>query len=130
MADLTIFTIGHSTHPINEFIGMLQAHGIKKLIDARTIPKSRHSPQFNGDSLAASLRQRNHLPADGIARRTAAPPKGQPNSAWRNASFKGYADYMQTEKFAAAVDQLVQRGRNNNAVIMCAEPSPGAATAR
>ncbi|WP_427005943.1 DUF488 family protein [Pseudarthrobacter sp. H2] len=125
MTDLTIFTIGHSTHPINEFIAMLEAQGIKKLIDVRTIPKSRHNPQYNGDSLAASLRARGityrRMESLGGLRHA---QKDSPNSAWRNASFKGFADYMQTEEFAAAVDQLVQRGRNNDAVIMCAEAVP------
>ncbi|MBT2596742.1 DUF488 family protein [Arthrobacter sp. ISL-72] len=125
MAEATIFTIGHSTHPIDEFISMLKAHGIRKLIDVRTIPKSRRNPQFNGDQLAASLR------AQGIRYRRMEslgglrhPRKDSPNAAWRNASFRGYADYMQTEEFAAAVAQLVERGKTNNAVIMCAEAVP------
>lgn len=125
MTATTIFTVGHSTHPIEEFIGILQAHGIKKLIDVRTVPKSRHNPQFNTDDLAASVR------ASGITyRRMAAlgglrhTTKDSPNGAWRNASFRGYADYMQTEEFAAAVDQLAERGRHSDAAIMCAEAVP------
>ena len=104
---MTIFTVGHSTHPIGEFIGILQAHGVKKLIDVRTVPKSRHNPQFNGDALAASVR------ASGITYRRMESlgglrhaRKDSPNGAWRNASFRGYADYMQTEEFSAAIDQL------------------------
>jgi len=125
MTDMTIFTVGHSTHPIDEFIGILKAHGIKKLIDVRTIPKSRHNPQFNADSLAASLR------ASGITYRRMESlgglrhaRKDSLNGAWRNVSFRGYADYMQTEEFSTAIDQLLQRGRTNNAVIMCAEAVP------
>lgn len=122
---MTIFTVGHSTHPIGEFISILKAHGVKKLIDVRTVPKSRHNPQFNGDALAASLR------ASGITyRRMEAlgglrpARKDSPNGAWRNASFRGYADYMQTEEFSSAIDQLMERGRTSNAAIMCAEAVP------
>lgn len=122
---MTIFTVGHSTHPIDKFIGILEAHGIKRLIDVRTVPKSRHNPQFNTDALAASVR------ACGITyRRMAAlgglrhARKDSPNGAWRNASFRGYADYMQTEDFTAAVEQLMDHGRTANAAIMCAEAVP------
>ena len=125
MTDTTIFTVGHSTHPIDEFIGILKAHGIKKLIDVRTVPKSRHNPQFNADELAASVR------ASGITYRRMASlgglrhtTKDSPNGAWRNASFRGYADYMQTEEFDAAVGQLLERGRSSDAAIMCAEAVP------
>ncbi|XTR50969.1 DUF488 family protein [Pseudarthrobacter sp. So.54] len=73
MTDMTIFTVGHSTHPIDEFLGLLRAHGVKKLIDVRTVPKSRHNPQFNEDSLAASVRAAwDHLPPDGFPGRPAA----------------------------------------------------------
>ena len=119
---MTIFTVGHSTHPIDEFIGILKAHGVRKLIDVRTVPKSRHNPQFNADALAASVR------ASGITYRRMESlgglrhaRKDSPNGAWRNASFRGYADYMQTEEFSAAIDQLLERGRTSNAAIMCAE---------
>ena len=122
---MTIFTVGHSTHPIGEFIGILQAHGVKKLIDVRTVPKSHHNPQFNGDALAASVR------ASGITYRRMESlgglrhaRKDSPNGAWRNASFRGYADYMQTEEFSAAIDQLLDRGRANDSAIMCAEAVP------
>ncbi|WLQ07335.1 DUF488 domain-containing protein [Arthrobacter oryzae] len=125
MTDMTIFTVGHSTHPIGEFIGILKAHGIRKLIDVRTVPKSRHNPQFNGDALAASLR------ASGITYRRMESlgglrhaRKDSPNGAWRNESFRGYADYMQTEEFSTAIDKLVERGRTSNAAIMCAEAVP------
>jgi uncharacterized protein (DUF488 family) len=125
MTDTTIFTVGHSTHPIDEFIGILKAHGIKKLIDVRTIPKSRHNPQFNGDALAASVR------ASGITYRQMEslgglrhPKNESTNGAWRNASVRGYADHMQTEEFAAAIAQLMERGRTNNLAVMCAEAVP------
>ncbi|AXJ08712.1 DUF488 family protein [Arthrobacter sp. PM3] len=125
MADMTIFTVGHSTHPIEEFIGILKAHGIKRLIDVRTVPKSRHNPQFNADALAASVRASGityrRMEALGGLRHTR---KDSPNGAWRNASFRGYADYMQTGDFSAAVDQLMEHGRAGNAAIMCAEAVP------
>jgi uncharacterized protein (DUF488 family) len=117
--------VGHSTHPIDEFIGILKAHGIRKLIDVRTIPKSRHNPQFNADALAASVRDSGityrRMETLGGLRHAR---KDSPNSAWRNASFRGYADYMQTEEFATAIDQLVEHGRTSNAAIMCAEAVP------
>ncbi|MDI3240256.1 DUF488 domain-containing protein [Arthrobacter sp. AL08] len=125
MTDMTIFTVGHSTHPIDEFISILKAHGVKKLIDVRTVPRSRHNPQFAAEVLAASVR------AGGITYRRMASlgglrptSKGSPNGAWRNASFRGYADYMQTEEFAAAVGKLMERGRTNDAAVMCAEAVP------
>ncbi|MGP4033432.1 DUF488 domain-containing protein [Pseudarthrobacter sp. 1C304] len=125
MTDMTIFTVGHSTHPIDEFIGILEAHGLKRLIDVRTVPKSRHNPQFNTDALAASVRTRGityrRMAALGGLRHAR---KDSPNGAWRNASFRGYADYMQTEDFSAAVEQLMDRGRAGNAAIMCAEAVP------
>ncbi|MCB5282766.1 hypothetical protein BJQ89_02528 [Arthrobacter sp. ES1] len=125
MTDMTIFTVGHSTHPIDEFISILKAHGVKKLIDVRTVPRSRHNPQFAADVLAASVRAcgitYRRMASLGGLRHTS---KGSPNGAWRNASFRGYADYMQTEEFAAAVGKLMERGRTNDAAIMCAEAVP------
>lgn len=125
MPDITIYTIGHSTHPIEEFIGLLGAHGVKRLIDVRTIPKSRHNPQFAQEALAASVRAQHityrrmkdlgglrHVRKDSI------------NGAWRNASFRGYADYMQTAEFTDAIDQLVEHGKHSDAAIMCAEAVP------
>ena len=122
---MTIFTVGHSTHPIDEFIAMLKAHGVKKLIDVRTVPMSRHNPQFNADALAASVR------ASGITYRRMESlgglrhaRKDSPNGAWRNASFRGYADHMQTDEFTGAIEQLLERGRHSNAAVMCAEAVP------
>lgn len=121
----TIFTIGHSTHPIEEFIGILKGHGIRKLVDVRTIPKSRRNPQFWGDALAESAREvritYRHVKALGGLRHRR---KDSPNGAWRNASFQGYADYMLTDEFNAAVDDLLERGHTNDLAIMCAEAVP------
>ncbi len=125
MSDSTVFTVGHSTHPIERFIGMLKAHGVKRLVDVRTIPKSRHNPQFNQEALAESLREA------GMSYRWAKALGGlrhakaeSPNSGWRNASFRGYADYMQTAEFAAAVDDLVAHAAGDDLVLMCAEAVP------
>lgn len=125
MDDITIYTVGHSTHPIDEFIALLKAYGVKKLVDVRTIPKSRHNPQFMEETLAASLR------AEGITYRRAKSlgglrhvRKDSPNGGWRNKSFQGYADYMQTTEFGEAVDDLVGRAQHSDVVIMCAEAVP------
>lgn len=121
----TIFTVGHSTHPIGEFIAMLQAYGIETLVDIRTVPRSRHNPQFSQDALAESLQ------ASGIAYRSMQAlgglrhaKKGSPNQGWRNPSFRGYADYMQTAEFRRAVEALVAIGKSSRTAIMCAEAVP------
>jgi uncharacterized protein (DUF488 family) len=121
----TIFTIGHSTHPIDEFAAMLKAHGVVNLVDVRTIAKSRHNPQFNETELATTLPER------GIAYRRMAElgglrsvRKDTVNGAWKNASFRGYADYMQTEEFAAGVEELAELGLSGPTAIMCAEAVP------
>jgi len=120
-----IFTIGHSTHPIEEFVHLLQAHGVEQLIDIRTVPRSRTNPQFNRETLPNSLKAAGigylHMPALGGLRH---PRADSPNTAWRNASFRGYADYMQTAEFAAAIDRLVELGSQTQVAIMCAEAVP------
>jgi len=125
MSDITVYTVGHSTHPIDEFVDLLETYGIRKLIDVRTIAKSRHNPQFGEAALAASVRARRityrRMTALGGLRHVR---KDSINGAWRNASFQGYADYMQTEEFADAIDLLVERGHNSDAAIMCAEAVP------
>jgi uncharacterized protein (DUF488 family) len=121
----TIWTVGHSTRPIGEFTDLLRAHGICLLVDVRTIPRSRYSPQFNRDTLAQSSReaglQYRHLPALGGLRK---PKKDSVNDGWRNASFRGYADYMQTEEFLNALEDLMAEGRSQPTAIMCAEAVP------
>lgn len=123
--DGTIFTLGHSTLAIGDFIALLQACGIQRLVDIRTIPASRHNPQYMGDALAASLSAHGiayqHMPALGGLRHAR---KDSPNSGWRNASFRGYADYMQTDAFRDAVDALIELGRQSRTAIMCAEAVP------
>ena len=121
----TVSTIGHSTHPIEEFIRILQAHDIARLVDVRTIPKSRHNPQFNIDSLAASLPaagiQYRHLPGLGGLRHAR---KDSINTGWRNASFRGYADYMQTPEFAENLRHLMELASQTPTAIVCAEAVP------
>jgi uncharacterized protein (DUF488 family) len=120
-----IWTIGHSTRPIDEFIDVLRLHGIQILVDVRTIPRSRHNPQFNTDTLALSLRNAGlryrHFPELGGLRK---PKKNSINDGWRNASFRGYADYMQTDTFSKALEELMAVSRLQPTAIMCAEAVP------
>ena len=120
-----IYTIGHSTHPIDEFIRMLQAYKIEKIIDVRTIPKSRHNPQFNENELGEELRKHAieyaRLEGLGGLRHTT---RASINTAWKNASFRGYADYMQTPEFARAVGELIDLAKEKRIAIMCAEAVP------
>ncbi len=122
---LRIFTIGHSTHPIEKFLGMLQGHGIRRLVDVRTVPRSGHNPQFNREELSRVLHDRRlhyrHMPALGGLRR---PRRDSVNTAWRNESFRGYADYMQTLEFQQALDLLIELAREEPTAIMCAEAVP------
>lgn len=122
---MTARTIGHSTHPIEEFIGMLQSQGVRQLVDVRTIPKSRRNPQFNKENLAVSLEEKGiayeHLPGLGGLRR---PRKDSNNTGWRNASFRGYADYMQTAEFRENLDRLIEIIAGAPTAIMCAEAVP------
>jgi uncharacterized protein (DUF488 family) len=121
----TIFTIGHSTHLIEEFIGMLQAHGVGLLADIRTIPRSRHNPQFNRDQLARTLPAAGieyvHLAGLGGLRHAR---RDSINTAWRNASFRGFADYMQTPEFAASLAELIDLAAHQRTAVMCAEAVP------
>jgi uncharacterized protein (DUF488 family) len=125
MKKSAIFTIGHSTHPIDEFVKILQAHGIKEIVDVRTIPKSRHNPQFNSDTLKESLRQAHirykHLKNLGGLRHTT---KDSKNLGWRNTSFRGFADYMGTDEFAEGLEALEKVAVQRKTAIMCAEAVP------
>ena len=120
-----IFTVGHSTRPLEQFVRVLSAHGVGALADVRLIPRSRRFPHFNDDALAVSLPQARieYVPFKSLGgRRRAA--KDSINTAWRNASFRGYADFMQTGAFAAALDELVQLALTKPTAIMCAEAVP------
>lgn len=120
-----VCTIGHSNRPIEEFIDLLRQNGVECLLDIRTVPKSRHNPQFGQDqlplSLAASGIAYRQMPGLGGLRR---PLKDSPNSAWRNTSFRGYADYMQTPEFNANVEEVVALAADTRCVLMCAESVP------
>jgi uncharacterized protein (DUF488 family) len=120
-----VFTIGHSTRAIEEFLAMLAAHGVTRLVDVRTIPKSRRVPQFNSDALAASLQTQGiqyiHLKDLGGLRRAR---KDSINVGWRSASFRGYADYMATKEFRAALERLLRLAAEKPTAIMCAEAVP------
>jgi uncharacterized protein (DUF488 family) len=120
-----VYTIGHSTRSAGEFGGLLAAHGVGCLADVRTVPRSRHNPQFNEDALAATLAARGiryvRMAGLGGFRRTS--PES-PNTGWRNLSFRGYADYMQTPAFAESLAALIALADECTAAIMCAEAVP------
>ena len=120
-----ILTIGHSTRTVDEFIRLLQAHAVTIVVDVRTIPRSHHNPQFNRDSLPEALKRAGveykHMPRLGGLRR--AKPDSI-NAGWRNASFRGFADYMQTEEFEAGLAGLIQLSEHERPAIMCSEAVP------
>lgn len=122
---MIIYTIGHSTREFAEFVKVLQAYKITQLVDVRSVPRSRHTPQFNEDHLAKVLPENNieyvHLGALGGLRHTT---KDSINLGWHNESFRGYADYMQTPEFAAGIDELLKLAANKTTAIMCAEAVP------
>jgi len=119
---VTVYTIGHSTRPIEAFIALLQTHGVAQLADVRTIPKSRRHPHFAQESLTVSLPAAGiayrHFPGLGGLRKPAA---DSPNGGWRHASFRGYADYMQTPAFTASLDDLIEWSKAAPTAVMCAE---------
>jgi uncharacterized protein (DUF488 family) len=125
LPNLTVLTIGHSTRTIEEFLSILKAHGVERLVDVRSIPKSRRVPQFNSDALAASLREQGieyvHLKSLGGRRHA---KKDSINTGWRNASFRGYADYMATDEFRTGLSRLLDLLREKRTAIMCAEAVP------
>ena len=122
---IVVLTVGHSTRAQDDFIALLRAHAVKRLVDVRTIPRSRHNPQFNRDRIGAALRQAGisylHMKALGGLRH--AHPDSL-NGAWRNASFRGFADYMQTHEFARGLHRLMSLARTKQTAIMCAEAVP------
>jgi len=122
---MRIFTIGHSTRPLEEFMGMLHGHAIERLADIRTMPRSRHNPQFNIDTLPAALAAvgiaYTHLPGLGGLR----PKKAHSiNNGWRNASFRAYADYMQSGEFSDHIKRLIAMAEDERIALMCAEAVP------
>ena len=120
-----VLTIGHSTRPIGDFVALLKAHAVKRLVDVRTIPRSRHNPQFNRERIASELRRVGitylHMKALGGLRH---PRSDSVNTAWRNSGFRGFADHMQTSEFATALRRLMKMAKSRQTAIMCAEAVP------
>ncbi|MDE2019435.1 MAG: DUF488 domain-containing protein [Patescibacteria group bacterium] len=120
-----IYTVGHSTRSIAEFIEILKAHGIRRVVDIRTIPKSRHNPQFGEGQLKKSLRKAKiayrHEPLLGGLRRAR---KDSVNLGWENLSFRGFADYMQTDDFEKGLEKLQKLAMKSPTTVMCAEAVP------
>jgi len=118
-------TIGHGTRSLAELIDIFRSEGIQRVVDVRSIPRSRHNPQFNADTLPVALATIGidyiHMPSLGGLRR---PGKDSPNGAWRNASFRGFADYMLTEEFSKAMEDLQKMICLQTVVLMCAETLP------
>jgi uncharacterized protein (DUF488 family) len=120
-----VLTVGHSTHTIAEFIHWLQAHEVTCVVDVRTVPRSRHNPQFDKTSLPRLLKKVGlryvHIPGLGGLR---CPIADSPNMGWRNKSFRGYADYMQTPEFAQSLEELISMASQERVTLMCAEAVP------
>ena len=125
MPKRAVLTIGHSDHPLEEFRRLLEAHGVDQLADVRTVPRSRHNPQFNRETLPVSLAESEiryvGLQGLGGLRHARA---DSPNTGWHNASFRGYADYMQTSEFRRHLRRLIDLSRETQTAIMCAEAVP------
>jgi len=124
-ATQSILTVGHSTRTLEDLIRLLKAHGVKLVVDVRTIPRSKRNPQFNQESLPGSLRTSGmdyiHLKELGGLRH---PKVDSENRAWRNLSFRGFADYMQTAEFEAGLERLIILSHERTVAIMCAEALP------
>lgn len=125
MSGPTVYTVGHSTRSFEELVGLLRAHGVRRLVDVRTVPRSRRHPHFSREALVESL------PAAGIEYRwlrelggLRRPRPDSPNTGWRNESFRGFADHMQTAGFAAAVEELLALAQGDDLAIMCSEAVP------
>lgn len=122
---LTVFTIGHSTRTWEVFLGLLRANGIERVIDVRSIPRSQHNPQFNRETLSANLRYARigyvHLRKLGGLRHAR---RDSPNTGWRNASFRGFADYMLTPEFEVGLQRSIKLAKQKKSVLMCAEAVP------
>ncbi|MEW6660339.1 MAG: DUF488 domain-containing protein [Thermodesulfobacteriota bacterium] len=120
-----ILTIGHSTHPLETFIRLLKAQEVTLVADVRTVPRSRHNPQFNRETLPEQLKLAGigylHLPGLGGLRR---PRPDSPNQGWRHEAFRGFADYMQTPEFTENLEALIRLAQRERLALMCAEAVP------
>jgi uncharacterized protein (DUF488 family) len=125
VTDRLVCTIGHSNRPIGAFIDLLALHEVVRVIDVRTVPRSRHNPHFNQQALGESLQERAigyvHLPGLGGLRH---PRADSPNTGWDNRSFRGYADHMQSPDFAENVERVVELAASERCALMCAEAVP------
>jgi len=120
-----ILTIGHSTRTLDDFIDIIRTHGVARLVDIRTIPRSRHNPQFNQETLSERLKESaiEYVPMKQLGG-LRHPRADSPNTGWRNLSFRGFADYMRTQEFANGIDQLNALAKDGHVAIMCAEVLP------
>jgi uncharacterized protein (DUF488 family) len=122
---LVIFTIGHSTRTWEAFLELLRTHGIRRVVDVRSIPRSRYNPQFNRETLSRKLRSARigyvHLRKLGGSRHAR---RDSQNMGWRNTSFRGFADYMQTPEFEAGLQRLIKLAKQKKSALMCAEAVP------
>ncbi len=123
--EIAVFTIGHSTRPLQEFIALLKEHQISLVVDIRTIPRSRHNPQYEQEAFRKELQEAGieylHLKRLGGLRHARI---DSPNAGWKNASFRGFADYMQTEGFQEGLAELIGLAREKRTALMCAEAVP------
>ena len=126
-----MWTVGHSTHPLPAFVALVRAHGVTSIADVRKLPRSRRHPHFNVDTLPDALEAGGlgytHFAGLGGLRHE---QPGSVNRAWKNPSFRAYADYMQTDVFVGELDRLLSLGHRERVAIMCAEAVCGGATAR
>lgn len=122
---MRLFTVGHSTRPLDELAALLRENGVTQLFDVRSLPRSRHNPQFNSDALAAELLARGiayaHRPELGGMRK---PKPGSINQGWKEEGFRGYADHMLTAEFERALVELMKEAELRPVAIMCAEALP------
>lgn len=120
-----VYTIGHSTRSLDEFVSLLSGFGIEQVVDIRTIPRSRHNPQFDRETLRVSLEDGGlaYRHMEGLGGLRHGRPDS-PNRGWRSASFRGFADYMQTEEFKDALEELITLAHRSRTAIMCAEAVP------
>ena len=122
---MIVYTVGHSTREWDDFVALLARDGVRHIADVRRFPGSRRHPHFSSDAMRRALPEAGiaytHLPELGGRRR---PRPDSPNAQWRNESFRGYADYMETPEFRAALDALLDIARRDSTAVMCAEAVP------
>jgi uncharacterized protein (DUF488 family) len=123
--ETVVLTIGHSTRTLEEFVQLIEVYGLTLVVDVRAVPRSRHNPQFNKETLPTILKHYGvryiHMPEIGGLRH---PKHESVNTAWKNSGFRGYADYMQTQEFTDSLLKIVALARENRLALMCAEALP------